>query len=193
MRHGLAYIYELPPPENRFDELVNQIQGDGMSLSYPPTGEVIQVLLEGKQRMTTVTQLREFIANHESTTFNFYLRDDTSTTCTFSQPKKGTWQETYTLDGKNASESLAVIESLTKVFVNRALKGTAFAFVVDEYAEIHRDFHWDDFIFGERPDSPEWPLRLGFSRQFLAAISVPFEKYKREDGENYVILRRLSA
>ena len=192
MRYGSAYIYGLGPPEKRFDELVDQIEKSGMALAYGPTGKVIQVLLEGKQRITTQEGLRGCLANSDDVVFNFYLNGDISTTCSFVQVKRTIWRETYWLDGKTLTESTLVIEALTNLFKARAKEATAFAFIVDEYDEIHLDFSWDDFIFAPYSEPPEWPLCLGFSKHFLSTKSIPLEKYEREDAENYCILRRLS-
>jgi hypothetical protein len=190
MKHGLAYIYGSSPARSRFDELVQHIEQAGMSLANPSTGKVLGGSSFGE---TSREDIRARLAKGQKTNFNFYVAEDTNVFCTIQKIDDERLREEFDLSGKTEEESFAVIDVLTNLFMDRVRQKNAFAFVVDEYAEIQMDmgFDWDDFILGERTEPREWPLRLGFSKQFLATKSVPLEKYKREDGENYVILRRL--
>src|SRR5262249_55007300 len=134
MRHGLLYIYELPPADLRFDEVVEHFEREGMSLAYPPTGGVLRVSHNGEDMKTTEDGIRKRLTNAEITLFKYYMDSQTSVFCSFDRYDKTTWRETHDLSGKTKPQSLALINSLEKLFAQRAEEGKAFAFVVDEFA-----------------------------------------------------------
>ncbi len=190
MRHGWIYIYEIPPPTARFDELIQHLESRRLSLPYPATGTVIRLSPVGDQIMTTKEELRNRFNDSSEVPFNFYLNSSTNVFCSFDEISKATWREGYSLDGKNEKESHFVIDTLADLFRQRAERATAFAFVADMYAELHRDFHWDDFVLGNISLPPEWPMLLGFSKSFEKAHAVPRRLYGVEDLPQCIMFRK---
>src|SRR6266704_5025146 len=187
MRHGWIYIYEIPPATARFDELAEFLELRGLSLAYPPSGSVIRLSPVGDQIMTSKEELRDRFRDSSEVAFNFYLDSSTNVFCSFDRLDEATWREGYSLDGKNEEQCSLVIDTIVDLFRKRAQQNSAFAFIADRYAELHRHCHWDDFVLGNAPSPPEWPLLLGFSRSFEKISAVPRQMYNAEEHSQYVL------
>jgi hypothetical protein len=121
--------------------------------------------------------------------FIFYLNSSTSVVSSWLQLAGGIWREAYSLDGNTEQESHLVIDMLTDLFRQRAARGTAFAFVADRYAELHRDFQWDDFVIGDALP-PEWPMRIGLSGNPRKIDKIPTQIYDSERTDAYALFRK---
>ena len=139
--------------------------------------------------MTTREELRDRFTNSSQVGFIFYLNSATSVVSCWDKLDKGIWREGYSLDGNSEQESRLVINMLADLFRQRASRGTAFAFVADEHAELHRDFHWDDFVIGDTVP-PEWPMQIGLSRDSLQVDKIPTEIYNVERSDAYTLFQK---
>jgi hypothetical protein len=191
MRHGWVYIYECPPAEARFDELIAHLELRGLSLAYPPTGRVIRLSPVGEQIMTTKEELRERFSDSSQVAFNFYLDPSTNVVCSCERLDEEAWREGYSLDGKDEEKSHFVVNMLADLFRQRAELGNAFSFVADNYAELYRDFHWDDFVVGPLKAPPEWPMILGFSKGFTKLRAIPQRQYEVEETDKYLLFKKI--
>ena len=155
MRHGWAYIYESPPASSRFDELVDHLTLDGITLADPGTGRVIRVSLVGDQIVSSREEIRAECVATQTVNFNFYLAASDNVFCSLNKIQPEVLRESFALDGKTEEQSLRVTQDLIQLFSRRAAKGSAFGFVADRYAELHQHFHWDDFFVGKECTPPE--------------------------------------
>src|ERR1700722_9531297 len=185
MRHGWIYLYEEPPAEKRCEEFLDHFGSRGISLAEPESGRVIRLSDEGKQVLSS----REDILNHCKTDddvfFNVYFGPSDNIFCAFHKINAGLLRESFNLDGKTESQSISIITILASLFATHAENGLALAFIADRYAELHRDFHWDDFVLGATTP-PEWPLCMGFLKSFARLTDVP-SSYHRVDKGNFVM------
>src|SRR5262249_15681849 len=104
MRHGLLYIYELPPADLRFDGLVQHLEREGLSLAYPPTGNVLRVSDNSEDIKTTEDGIRQRLRNSRITLFKYYMDFQTSVFCSFDRFDKTAWREAHDLSGKTEPE-----------------------------------------------------------------------------------------
>ncbi|MBS1839944.1 MAG: hypothetical protein JSS69_07460 [Acidobacteria bacterium] len=184
MRHGWVYIYGSPPVEARFKEIVEILSKKGIFLERPGSGEVARVSTEGERIVSSEQDiLKELQASHD-VPIQLYLDESTGIFCSIEKLGPDVIRESYSLDGKTEEESLDVIQSLIELFSYRAKHATAFAIVVDKFAELHRDFHWDDFVLGNTVP-PEWPMFLGFSKNFHIPKNLP-SSYALSDKGSYL-------
>lgn len=190
MRHGWVYIYESPPALTRFEELAEHFALNGISLAEPGSGRVLRLSSIGEQIPSSREDIARELANSSQVYFNFYLAPSDNIFCSIVTLKNEIVREGYSLDGKTEEQSFRVIRNLTELFVQRAKKRDAFCLVADRFAELYGDFHWDDFAVGDTPYPPEWPLVLGFSKNFAKRGVVPYGLYRREEGADYLLFQR---
>ena len=192
MRHGWAYIYESPPASSRFDELVDHLTLDGITLADPGTGRVIRVSLVGDQIVSSREEIRAECVATQTVNFNFYLAASDNVFCSLNKIQPEVLRESFALDGKTEEQSLRVTQDLIQLFSRRAAKGSAFGFVADRYAELHQHFHWDDFFVGKECTPPEWPIVLGCSDNFSKLKVIPNDLYTRTQvGPNCNLFRKV--
>jgi hypothetical protein len=190
MRHGWIYVYESTPALARFEELVEHFALNGISLAEPGSGRVLRLSSVGEQIPSSREDIARELANSAEVYFNFYLAPSDNLFCSIVTLKNEIVREGYSLDGKTEEQSFRVIKELTQLFVQRAKKHTVSCIVADRVAELHRDFHWDDFVVGDAVLPAEWPLLLGFSKTFAKKCMVPDSLYHREEGTDYVLLQK---
>ena len=107
--------------------------------------------------------------------------------------KDDVWAERYGLDGIGTGGAELVVNCLVDLFKQRAAKTVGLAIVVDEFAVLYPDFHWDDFVVGDTHSPPEWPMLLGFSKSFAKLNEIPNHLYVLETADNYVLFSRIAA
>lgn len=190
MRHGWVYIYESPPASTRCEELLDRLARQGISLADPGTGQVVRLSAIGEQISSSRQDILRESANSAKVSFNLYLAPSDNLYCSIEKLSNELCREGYSLDGKTELQSSSVIESLLHLFAMRAEDATAFALVADRYAELHRDFHWDDFVIGSAAAPPEWPIVLAFSRSFEKIGAVPRQTYSVEEFPQYILFRK---
>ena len=190
MRHGWVYIYESPPAPTRCEELLDQLELQGISLADPNTGRVIRLSPIGEQISSSREDILRESARSTRVSFNLYFAPSDNLYCSIEKLNDEVCREGYSLDGKTELQSLSVIDSLLHLFAKRADNGAAFALVVDRFAELSMDFHWDDFIIGDVGFPPEWPMVLAFSRNFKKTGVVPRHEYDIEEFPQYTLFRR---
>lgn len=190
MRHGWVYIYESPPASHRFEELVDQLALDGISLSEPGTGRVIRLSPTGEQIPSSKQDILKECENSTEVRFNLYFARSDHLFCLIQKLNAKVLREAYSLDGKTEQESQSLIGAVLRLFAKAAEKGKASALVVDRNAGLHREFHWDDFVVGDVEVPPEWPMVLAFSRNFKKTGAVPRQTYNIEEYPEYIILRK---
>jgi hypothetical protein len=189
MRHGWAYIYECPTALQRCEELLDHFSRDGVCLAEPTTGRVIRLSPVGEQIPSSKEDILKESACSPEVRFNLYLAPSTNIFCSIETISNEILRESYALDGKTDEESQRVIKNVAALFSIRARRGNAFGFAVDKYAELHADFHWDDFFVGDADVPPEWPLLLGCSKDFPKLNLIPDQLYIREEGQNFILFR----
>ncbi len=189
MRRGWVYLYESPPAPIRFEELVDQLRHNGISLADPGTGRVIRLSTTGEQILSSREDIIGELANATEVSFNLYFAPSDNVFCSIRKLNDETLREGYSLDGKTEEESQHIIENLTRLFCKRAENGAAFGFVVDKYAELHREFHWDDFFLWDTNSPPEWPMLIGCSVAFHKLSNIPAQLYIRETVGNCILFR----
>jgi hypothetical protein len=193
VRHGWAYIYDSPPASSRFDELVDHLTLDGITLADPGTGTVTRVSPVGDHISSSRDDIRAECVASQKVAFNFYLAPSDNVFCSIEKIQSEVVRESFALDGKTEEQSLRVIEELIQLFTHRAAKGSAFGFVADRYAELHQHFHWDDFFGGTRTP-PEWPIFLGCSDNFSNLKVIPNDLYTRtQAGPNCNLFRKVGT
>jgi hypothetical protein len=193
MRHGWVYIYESPPASKRFEELVDHFALHGISLTEPDSGRVLRVSPVGEQISSSRQDILDECAKSNKVNFNLYLGASDNLFCAIEKLNEQVVHEAYSLDGKTEEQSARVINGLTDLFRKRAENGIAFGLVADQYAELHRDFHWDDFFVGDTDAPPEWPMLLGFSKDFGKVNKLPNDMYTRETADKYILFRRVAG
>jgi hypothetical protein len=148
----------------------------------------------GDQILSSREDILKECATSEAVYFNLYLAPSDNLFCSLERLNDEVLREGYSLDGKNEEQSLRVIENLIRLFSQRAAKHVAFGLVADRYAELHRDFHWDDFFVGSERKPPEWPLVMGFSSNFPKLKVIPDGLYGRTaPGANCVLFRKAAS
>jgi len=190
MRHGWVYLYEFPPAPTRFQELVDQLSLDGISLADPGTGQVIRLSPTGEQISSSKQDILRECANSSDVSFNLYIAPSDHLFASIFKLSDEILREGYSLDGKAEEQSQRVIKNLTQLFSNRAENRVAFGFVADEYAELHRDFHWDDFFAGTTDSPPEWPSIIGCSTNFAKVGLIPESLYSRNVAHTHILFNR---
>jgi len=95
-------------------------------------------------------------------------------------------RENYDLSGNSEAESRKFIRTVVQDFEKSAEEQNVTALIVDRYAQVHLDFHWDDFILGNVTSRSEWPMFMGFSKSFSKLNYIP-ESYARVDRGEYVL------
>jgi hypothetical protein len=191
MRHGWIYIYELAPASSRIEELVDHLAFDGFSLAEPASGRVIRLSDVGEQILSSKQDILSESRNSSVVNFNLYIAPSDNLFCSLEKLDNEVVREGYSLDGKTDEQSVRIANDLTELFCRRAANRTAFGFVIDKFAGLHRDFQWDDFFLGTATSPPEWPLVLGISPGFVKLRDIPDSLYSHETGENWVLFRRL--
>jgi hypothetical protein len=191
MRHGWIFIYESSPALARFKELVAHFASKGVSLVDPGSGLILRISEFGEQTPSSKDALAKELVDSGKVVFNFYLAPSDNIFCSIETLKDEIIRESYSLDGKTEEQSFQIIEILTELFIERVKKQVASLLVADRFAELNKDFHWDDFAIGDEPRPPEWPLLLGFSNSCKMRFMVPDELYTHEEGTNYVLRRRI--
>lgn len=187
MRHGLSYIYEYCPAEARFEEIVEIVSQGGISLERPGNGEIARFSGQGDRIRSSKQDILRELRESKIVRTQLWLDAITDVFCSIEELGSDVVRESYSLDGKTEQESLYVISSLIKLFAYRAQHGTAFAMVVDRFADLRQDFHWDDFILGTTKP-PELPMFLGLSKDF-ARIKDPLPLPALTDEGTYLALR----
>ena len=190
MRHGWVYMYESPPASVRLEELITILQKEGISLERPRTGEVARLSSEGERIVCPREELFAELEASGVVNVQFYLDENTGLFASVRKNTKAVIEESFGLDGQTEEESMHVIRSLAKLFAQRAEHGTAFAFVADSHADLQPDFHWDDFVLGERTAPPEWPIFLGFRNDFEKKRFIPQGLYNHEVRPGYTLFWR---
>jgi hypothetical protein len=185
MRHGWVYIYEIPPAEARFEELMTLAQ-NGITLARPGSAEIARLSAHGDRIVCSKQDIFREIEKSNYVSVQLYLDASTGLLCLIEKLGPDLVRESYSLDGKTERESLHVIRSVIQLFSYRAERGIAFAVVVDRHADLHRDFHWDDFVLGTSKP-PEWPMFLGFSKNFRRLKDLP-QSYQTVDKGTYLLL-----
>ena len=194
MRHGWPYIYGVPPASSRFDELVDHLDHDGITLGNPPTGKVTRVSQVGAPIPSSREDIRQECDAAKVVCFNFYIAPSDNIFCSIKKSKPKIVCEALDLSAKNEEESFRIIRSLAQLFSQRAEKGLAFGFVADRYAELHQRFHWDDFFLAWKRNPPEWPVVWGCSEDFRKLAKVaPTDLYSREQGPKHTIFWKKPA
>jgi hypothetical protein len=186
MRYGWAYIYESPPATARFEELVEILGRCAIVLENPATKEIARLSPYGERIVCTKQDILKECEESNDAPFQLWLDASTDLYCSIAKIGREVVRESYSLDGKTDQECMRVIQSLIHLFARRAERRVPFALVVDRYAELHRDFHWDDFIVGTATTPPEWPMYLGFSKTFGKLKNVP-PSYRSVDKGDYVL------
>jgi len=181
-------MYGGPPASSRFDELVDHFAMDGITLAEPSTGKVLRVSPVGDPIQSSREDIRAECVNSQEVAFNFYLAPSDNVFCSIRTVRSNVVRESFSLDGKTEEQSLHVIENLATLFCRRTEQRSAFGFVADRHAELHRDFHWDDFFIGETSRPPEWPLVLGCADGFVKRTAVPSGSYSQTRLEPNCIL-----
>jgi hypothetical protein len=190
MRHGWAFIYVHPPCAKRVEELVDHFAIDGISLAEPDTGRVIRLSGDGEQISSSREDiLRECVSSPELS-FNLYVGPSDNVFCSIKTLSDEVLRESYSLQAKSDAQSQLLTNSLARLFCERVERRVAFGFVVDSYAELHRESHWDDFFLGDVNSPPEWPLLIGCSSNFNKLDLIPDRLYIREVADNCILFRR---
>ena len=118
----------LPPAPIRFEELVDQLRHNGISLADPGTGRVIRLSTTGEQILSSREDIIGELANATEVSFNLYFAPSDNVFCSIRKLNDETLREGYSLDGKTEEESQHIIENLTRLFCKRAENGAAFGF-----------------------------------------------------------------
>jgi len=181
MRHGWIYSYESPPAEERCEELLDYFATRGISLAEPESGRVIRLSGLGEQISSSKEDILSHCKTDQDLSFNVYLGPSDNIFCAFHKINADLVRESYSLDGKTEQQSIFVIKILADLFAIRAKNRLAIAFVADKYAELHPNFHWDDFILGATTPH-EWPIAMAFSKSFKRLSNVPSGYQARDSG-----------
>lgn len=194
MRYGWAYIYGSPPASSRFDELVEQFALDGITLGNPPTGAVWRISPVGDQIPSSREDIRAESIASSKVCFDFFIAPSDNIFCSIEKINAEVVRESFSLGAKSEEESFRIIENLIQLFSRRAANELAFGFVVDRWAELHRDFHWDDFFVGVERTPPEWPIVLGCSDNFSKFRVIPLDLYTRtQQAPNCNVFRKTES
>lgn len=193
MRHGEVFHYEVGPAEARFHELIQQFGLHNVSLAHPVTGKVQRLSPEGERILSSQQGIISELTKRGRVAFLLWLEPSACLFCSIGRLKGNVWAERYGLDGLGPTGTEVVVNCLVDLFKQRAARTVGLAIVVDEFAELYPDFHWDDFVVGDTPSPPEWPMLLGFSKSFGKLSVVPDHLYVREIVDNYVLFRRIAT
>ena len=113
------------------------------------------------------------------------MNDSTNIFCSLKRLGEQSLLIACSLDGLSESESLALIQALLELFKKRAELGLAQAIVVDELAELNKDFHWNDFILGRGVKLPYWPIVIGVAKELEDRIIDAGPDHKLETARHY--------
>ena len=193
MRHGGAFHYEAGPADARFHELIQQFELYHVSLAHPVTGEVQRLSPEGERILSSRQGITSELTERGRVAFLLWLEPSTCLFCSMVRLKDDVWAERYGLDGIGTGGAELVVNCLVDLFKQRAAKTVGLAIVVDEFAVLYPDFHWDDFVVGDTHSPPEWPMLLGFSKSFAKLNEIPNHLYVLETADNYVLFSRIAA
>src|SRR4029077_16985818 len=112
VRHGWAYIYEYPPASSRFDELVDHLTLDRITLADPGTGTVTRLSPAGDRVSSSRDDIRAECVASQRVDFNFYLAPSDNVFCSIEKIQPEVVRESFGLDGKTEEQSLRFIEDL---------------------------------------------------------------------------------
>ena len=171
-------MYESEPASSRFDELVDHFALDGITLTEPATGKIFRISAMGEAILSSREDIRVQCVTSQKVNFNLYLGPSDNLLCSIEQIQPDVMREGFFFDGKTEEQSFRIIEDLIHLFSHGAEKGLAFGFVADRYAELHKDFHWDDFFIGNGTP-PEWPIVIGCFDSFSKVSTIPNDIYAR--------------
>lgn len=190
MRHGWAYIYGIPPGTARFQEISEILPRFGITLERPATNEIARIGPEGERIVCAKSDIVQELGRPTEVAFQLWVDFQTDVFCAIEELEGGFVRESFGLDGKTIEESIQVVAALMQLFELNTKSASSFAFVVDESAGLHRDFHWDDFVVGGVSVPPEWPLVLGFSKGHPLQQLVQKGHYSVDETKDYVLFRK---
>lgn len=152
---------------------------------------MIRLSPTGEQISSSRQDIIRECANATEVSFNLYLAPSDNLFCSIRKLNDEVVREGYNLDGKTEEESQRVSKNLTRFFCKRVENRVAFGLVVDKYAGLRRDFHWDDFFVGGTNSPPDWPMLIGCSTSFAKISLVPDSLYVREAAGDCILFRRI--